>query len=236
MVQLDPDNVWPETPAAPASNGNFDTSVTGSRPLTASNGGLAPEWQWNHNPDDTKFAIESNGIQLQTATTTDDLYSARNTLTHRVLGPSSIGTAILDISSMVNGDRAGLSLLRDQSAYIGVVKDASGSLSFVMRSGITMEKENWTTTSVGTDQASVSLSQNRIWLRAQGDFRASPPGDKTAQFFYSLDGQTWKQLGSDWTMPNSWEFFQGIRWGVFNYATSALGGSVLLEDFTVDLL
>ncbi|KXS96352.1 hypothetical protein AC578_3089 [Pseudocercospora eumusae] len=228
-------NTWPATLPNPnvPTHQSLDTSVTGSRAFSKS-GSLAPEWQWNHNPDTTKWALEGSGVRLRTATITDDLHSARNTLTHRVLGPSSAGTAVLDVSQMAKGDRAGLSLLRDQSAYIGVVVNADGSKSVVMRSGITMVKTDWKTTSVGKDEATAPISTSRIWLRAQGDFRPAPSGSLKAQFLYSLDGLKWQQLGSDFTMPNGWEFFQGIRWGVFNYATTALGGSVLLQSFTVD--
>ncbi len=48
---------------------------------------LGPEWEWNHNPDNTRWSL-NKGLILKTATVTDDLCSARNTLTHRILGPS----------------------------------------------------------------------------------------------------------------------------------------------------
>jgi len=32
-------------------------------------------------------------------------------------------------------------------------------------------------------------------------------------------------------MNSSWEFFMGYRFGIFNFATSALGGSVVLKSF-----
>jgi hypothetical protein len=34
-------------------------------------------------------------------------------------------------------------------------------------------------------------------------------------------------------MNNSWEFFMGYRYGIFNYATSALGGAVTVKAFTL---
>ena len=48
---------------------------------------LGPQWEWNHNPDTTKYSV-NNGLRLSTATVTNDLYNARNTLTHRIQGPT----------------------------------------------------------------------------------------------------------------------------------------------------
>ena len=76
---------------------------------------LAPEWEWNHNPDNTKWSARGQ-LTLQTATVTNDLYRARNTLTRRILGPSSTATIVLDYSGMRDGDQAGLALFRDRSA------------------------------------------------------------------------------------------------------------------------
>jgi len=33
------------------------------------------------------------------------------------------------------------------------------------------------------------------------------------------------------TLNNSWEFFMGYRFGIFNYATQALGGAVTVRSF-----
>ena len=54
--------------------------LTGTDPLTS----LGPQWEWNHNPDTTKFSTGPGGLTLNTATITFDLYSARNTLSHRI--------------------------------------------------------------------------------------------------------------------------------------------------------
>src|SRR4029078_157088 len=89
-----------------------------------------PRWEWNHNPDTTKFSVGS-GLRLQAATVTNDLYSARNTLPHRIQGPSSTATIELDYSTMRDGDRAGLALLRQASAWIGIKRD-NGATRVVM--------------------------------------------------------------------------------------------------------
>jgi beta-xylosidase len=187
---------------------------------------LGPKWEWNHNPDNTKWSV-NNGLRLQTATVTNDLYSARNTLTHRIQGPSSTATIQLDYSSMRDGDRSGLAMLRDSSAWIGV-KRANGATRVVMTTGLAMDS-NWNTTSTGTEAAGAAVSGGRIWLRANADIR--PGTGRQARFSYSTDGVTFTPLGPAYTLNNAWQFFMGYRYAIFNHATQALGGSVTVSRF-----
>jgi beta-xylosidase len=187
---------------------------------------LNPEWEWNHNPDDSKWTSGS-GLVLQTATVTDDLYSARNTLTHRIRGPTSTATIALDYGNMKDGDRSGLVLLRDSSAWIGVKKD-SGAYRVSMVNGLTMSN-GWNTSGKGSEVAGATISGGKIWLRLSADIH--PGAGKTAKFSYSVDGTSFTSLGTPYVMGNSWEFFPGYRYGIFNYATNSLGGSVKVSSF-----
>ncbi|MFI5896088.1 family 43 glycosylhydrolase [Actinoplanes sp. NPDC051513] len=202
-------------------------SMTGSDSFTA--GTLGPQWEWNHNPDTSKFSV-GNGLRLSTATVTSDLYNARNTLTRRIQGPSSTATIQLDYAGMANGDRAGLAMLRDQSAWIGIRKD-NGATRVSMTSGLTMSTSGWTTTGTGAEQAGATVSGGRIWLRVSANIQ--PGSGRTATFSYSTDGSTFTSLGPAFTLNNDWQFFMGYRFGVFNYATTALGGSVTVNQFVV---
>lgn len=187
-----------------------------------------PAWEWNHNPDTSRFAV-SNGLTLSTATVTSNLYAARNTLTKRIHGPQGVGTVVINFTSMADGDRAGLSLLRQASAYIAIQRSGS-SYDLVMYNGLSMAKITWTTSSTGSQAATTPISQKRVWLRAAVDI--SPGSGKKGTFSYSLDGNTFVTFGSQLTLSNEWEFFMGYRYGMFNFATKALGGSVKAESFT----
>jgi beta-xylosidase len=90
---------------------------------------LGPEWEFNHNPDTSKFSLlgGTGGLRLKTATVTSDFYAARNTLTHRILSPKSSGTFLIDVSRLVDGDRAGAALFRDISTYIGIHKTGTNA-------------------------------------------------------------------------------------------------------------
>lgn len=219
-----------KTVAAPVGTDNFEGSL------------LSHEWEWNHNPDNTKWKLagSSGGLLLQTASVTNDLFSARNTLTHRILGPKSSGTFKLDISQMKDGDRAGAVLFRDVAAYIGIHKDAT-SVKLVMVNNLNLDS-NWKTISTGSVAATgpaLATDTTDIWLRVQADITPAFSGTsakRTATFWYSTDGSKFTQLGSDFTLSTTWQFFTGYRYGVFNHATKALGGQITAKSFTMQLV
>jgi beta-xylosidase len=225
-------------PVLQTSNGAWGTSYTAPlplRPLESHTGidyfngtSLGPQWEWNHNPDTSKFSVK-NGLTLSAATITNDLYKARNTLSHRILGPTSSGTIILDVGNMKDGDRAGFALLRDTSAWIGVRKEGT-ALKISMWSGLTMTS-TWATANTGSEVSSALVSGTRFWLRIYADIHAGT--GKQGYFYYSTDGKSFQKLGS-LTLNQAWNFFPGYRYAIFNYATKALGGSVLIESFKVD--
>ncbi|MEU8819700.1 RICIN domain-containing protein [Actinoplanes sp. NPDC048796] len=196
-------------------------------PDTFTDAALSHRWEWNHNPDTSKFAV-GNGLRLSTATVTNDLYNARNTLTHRIQGPTSTATIQLNYASMADGDRAGLAMLRDQSAWIGVRKD-NGVTRVSMTNGLSMSTSGWTTTGTGTEAAGATVSGGTIWLRATANIQ--PGSGRTATFSYSTNGSTFTPLGPAFVMNNDWQFFMGYRFGLFNYATRALGGAVTVNRF-----
>jgi beta-xylosidase len=190
---------------------------------------LGPQWEWNHNPDTSKFSV-NNGLTLSAATVTNDIYWARNTLTKRIHGPVGTGTLELDFTSMADGDRAGLSLFRDKSAWVGIARDGSTyRVQYV--TGLNLGTGNgWPTTGTGTVSAQQDISTKKVWLRIRADI--APGGSKQGTFFYSTDGNSFTQLGGAFAMNTDWQFFMGYRYGIFEYATKALGGSVKVVSFT----
>lgn len=168
---------------------------------------LGPQWEWNHNPDNSKWSID-NGLTLQAVSVTNDLYSAKNTLTHRIRGPKSSATIQFSTSSIKAGGRAGLALLRDSSAWIGIV-NIDGATHIGVTTGLKMDSD-WNTISTGDEIASVGFSGDQVWLRATADIQ---PTIATGQFAYSFDGVTFTDLGGDYSLNATWEFFMGYRYG-----------------------
>ncbi|KAB5580538.1 putative xylosidase/glycosyl hydrolase [Coniochaeta sp. 2T2.1] len=193
---------------------------------------LSPKWEWNHNPDPTKYSV-NNGVTLRRATVTDDIFSARNTLTHREHGSNPTATIELDIRVMADGDKAGLVALRDWTAYIAVTKSGN-TLTLQNVKGCTMAQGTgvWKTNSTGTVAGSATLAGDTTSVLLRGVMGATP-ATKSVSFSYSVDGgKTFKGLGSSFTLNTDWHWFQGQRWAVFNFATKALGGEVVLKSFT----
>ena len=130
---------------------------------------------------------------------------------------------------MKDGDLAGLALLRQSSAYVAIAKSA-GAARVVMVGGLAMDG-SWNTTSKGTEAASAAAPSTKIWLRLSVDVR--PGSGRQGRFSYSTDGTTFTPIGSPHTMDNTWQFFMGYRFAIFNFATASLGGSVSVKSFTL---
>lgn len=190
---------------------------------------LGPHWEWNHNPDETKYAVGDDGLTLSTATVTDDLYAARNTLTHRTYGEFPNGTVEVDFSGMADGDTFGLAAFRDRTAFIGVLRDGD---TYRLRTvhNLTQDEETWETVDAGAVETEAEIFDTRIWLRASLDARAS--GTREATFSYSFDGEEFTQFGGAYEMWTNWAYFMGYRFGIFNFATKELGGSIRVLSFT----
>ncbi|KAJ5960793.1 uncharacterized protein N7479_007943 [Penicillium vulpinum] len=223
-------NSWPKSVTVPlATVPQKSLSYTDSFSGTS----LSPQWEWNHNPNTNAYSV-NNKLILHTATVTNDLYHAQNTLTHRALGPSSAATIKLDISDMHSGDRAGLAIFRDLSAWVGIINNGDNKVVGVWTDlKMTIADGSWSTVDVGSLEASENIgSSGSIYLRAHGNF--SPTSDLAVQFSYSTNGHSFTNIGSVFTMGTKWEFFMGHRYGIFNFATKSLGGKVTVSSFTME--
>ncbi len=215
MVGLD--GKVPETLDIPAGESTIDGIVASDE----FNGkALKLAWQWNHNPDDRLWSLtERKGfLRLTTGRTDSEVTQARNTLTQRTFGPECTGTAVLDASGMKDGDRAGLIALMNRYGYVGV-KMENGQRSVVM---VTKEGAE------PTEEASVPLSTDRVFLRMECDFKGQAD---VARFAYSLDGKAFTPLGKPLHLRYDLVHFMGCRFGLFNYATKTPGGHADFDSF-----
>jgi beta-xylosidase len=180
-------------------------------------------WQWNHNPDNSLWSVKKrNGyLRLSTGRIDTSFLSARNTLTQRTIGPVCTGSTSLDVSNMKDGDFAGLCLLQKNYGIAGV-KITGSTRSIMMINASTGKPE---------EVQSVPLNQNIVYFKAECDFT-----DKKdiAHFFYSLDGKTWKPIGTQLKMAYTLPHFMGYRFGLFNYATKEIGGFADFNYFHIE--
>ena len=181
-------------------------------------------WQWNHNPDDSKWSLENGRLRLQSMPA-EQLMWARNSLTQRVIGPTSITTVELYLQGMKDGDVAGLGNVNVPCSWIGVSLPLSPSQgkgnSYLLRC---FEQAINDTVSVPVD-----LVDGKIWLRMVGNYDCD-----SAHYEYSLDGSLYHQLGRE--MPLSYQLisFQGSRHALFCFNhKNKKGGYAEFDNFTV---
>ncbi|KAL3455805.1 glycosyl hydrolase/xylanase [Aspergillus heterothallicus] len=209
-------------------------------------------WEWNHNPDNSKWSVKDGRLLLGTGTVTDNLYLATNTLTHRTIGPRSMATFCIDWTQLADGDRAGACIFRDKSAYIGIHKD-NGSARLVYVDDIIIEPFNipvgwsnghpvsldWMAKSNGTVREEAVLVESRVWLRIKADVRAAYSHGlelepRYTRLEYSFDGEKFVQLGPLFLLPNTADGYVGYRFALFSFATIALGGQLVVEDCEIE--
>ena len=78
-------------------------------------------------------------------------------------------------------------------------------------------------------KASVPLADDTVWLRVRADFTQRAD---FAEFDWSSDGKNWMPIGT--RVPVRFDytrFFMGTKFGLFAYATKALGGWVDIDSF-----
>ncbi len=192
------------------------TRMKGDRPLPL-------VWQWNHNPDNKDWSLDDRKgyLRITTGRIDTSFYLVKNVLSQRTIGPECTGSTLIDASKMKEGDFAGLVLLQKRYGQVGVqLKD--GVRAVVM---ISAESEK------PAEMQRIALLQNTVYLKAECNFR-----DKVdiAHFFYSLDGKSWKSIGSPLHMSYTLPHFIGYRFGLFNYSTKTSGGIVDFDFFHID--
>ncbi|TKW54917.1 hypothetical protein CTA1_502 [Colletotrichum tanaceti] len=95
-----------------------------------------------------------------------------------------------------------------------------------------------TASGCSVDLSGVADGTSDVYLRIVADLHPTfgVEADNPAQLVYSTDGENFTQLGPDYWCHNRWQYFLAFRFAVFNYATKALGGSILVKEFTLELV
>ena len=211
---------------------NYTRGIVCSDEFSSSKLGL--HWQWNHNPIDKAWSLtERPGfLRLKTNRVVPNLYLAPNTLTQRMEGPTCSGFVCLDLSKMKDGDRAGLTAFNGDSGVLTVKKNGKKLTLDMSEQKVSLTDREKAVTDVAEKVIeTVDLKQPKVWLRIDGDFQ--PKHGDAANFFYSLDGEQWTQIGTkNYRMSFDYRrFFMGTKFAIFNYATKKAGGYVDVDFF-----
>jgi len=226
----------PETVRA-LKAGESKTSIVNSDDFDDTKLGL--HWQWNHNPIDNAWSLtERPGfLRLKTSRVVPNIYLAPNSLTQRMMGPTSSASVCIDLSHLKDGDCAGFAAFNSDSGLLTVKKKGKRLVLEMSEQKVELTEREKAVTAVEEKLIeSVDLKQNKIWLRIDADFRPSTDnrfgGKDLATFYYSLDGEQWTKIGSDYKMAFDWRrFFMGSKFTLFCYATKKAGGYADFDYF-----
>lgn len=205
---------------------------------------LGLNWQWNHNPVDHAWSLtERPGyLRLKSSRIVPNLYLAPNTLTQRMEGPACSGYICMDLSKLKDGDCTGLSAFNGDSGVLTIKKKGKKLILEMSEQKVTLTEREKAVTNVEEKLIEtvdltqlVNAKQPMIWLRLDGEFRPNGRrgGHDAANFFYSLDGVQWTQVGTrNYRMIFDYRrFFMGTKFGIFYYATQKTGGYVDVDYF-----
>ncbi len=204
--------------------------------FTDSSGAVKLQWQWNHMPDPTLYQVSSEHYRIQTGKLSTNVTQAVNTLTQRLMLPTSSAEVTLDASELKDGDFAGLCAFQSCYAWIGVTRE-KGQLYIVM-----MERnrddipQNMTDKDLlpGNETARVPLESSQVALRMDADF--SDMKDEV-WFSYRHPGDSsdaWKPFGKPHSLYFTLDHFCGCRVGLFLYSTLSTGGSCTFSQFSME--
>lgn len=185
-------------------------------------GTLPLVWQWNHNPVNKNWSLEERPgfLRLKADRLDENVLGTRNTLTQRTIGPKSHVVTKLDISSLQDGDVAGLLLLQNEYGYVAV-KQVEGKKYILMASGKDGEE---------TIEEEIPIENQAVYFKASCDFENKID---ESEFFFSLNGDDWILIGSKLHMKYTLPHFMGFRYGLFYYATQSIGGHADFDFFRI---
>ena len=218
----------------PYRSGMPQTAIVKSDDFNANKLGL--HWQWNHNPADEAWSLtERPGyLRLKTSRVVPNLYLAPNTLTQRMEGPTCSGSVSIDITHLRDGDCAGLTAFNGDAGVLTVKKQGKKLVLEMSEQSVSLTDREKAVTNVEEKvMETVALNPKLTWiyLKVTGDFQ--PGHNDAANFFYSLDGNDWTQIGTKnyRCVFDYRRFFMGSKFAIFNYATKKAGGYVDIDMF-----
>jgi len=191
---------------------------------------LGLQWQWNHNPDDSKWSLTQRpGYMRLRATQAGGIWTARNTLTQKAQGPRARAVVKLDTGGIKPGDICGLGTFGKYNAQLSVVGGAKGARALRMQ--LTESTTDGPRTEIRVP--SVPIESRTLWLRTDMDFDTSQ--GRTA---YSLDNRRWTDVGGTFPLAFDWRTgtFQGQQIALSCYNAAPTGGYLDIDSFTLSPL
>ncbi len=174
---------------------------------------LGVQWQFNHNPDNTRWSLtERPGFLRLHPSGATNFWYARNTLIQKGQGPWSGAEVKFDLSNLQSGDACGIGALGKSNGTIAVTCNSLGNYTLSENQIVSLDstKTNLSTTTL----AAVPYTNTTIFLRLGMDFI-----NNSGAVLYSADGLNWTQLGVKFNIAYDWltGTFQGEQFAMFCY-------------------
>ena len=185
---------------------------------------LGMQWQFNHLPDNSKWALEDGELKFNTMYA-PSFWNARNSLTQRIVGLESEISVKMDITGMQTGDVAGLAHLIYPYGWIGVEKTGKATW-------LKMINQMTYPVVAAVDSIKLSSKISSVLLKSYIDI-----DNGKASFAYSIDnGKTFKNFGNTVTLHFQLYTFQGSRITLFAYNNQNEngGGYAKFDNFIVE--
>lgn len=196
-------------------------------------------WQWNHNPDNDNWSVTENPgyYRIRNGRTCNNVWFARNSLTQRTVGPECTSETAIVTSGMKPGDYAGLVAVGSAYGMVGVKCDENGDRYIFQGNGLSDNGNARPTNNDGITENAVAdkiEGDTPVYLKVEYKFNTGNTRADNANFYYSLDGQSWTKIGKELKISFSTSTtFMGTRTWLTNYATSEAGGYVDFDYYKV---
>jgi hypothetical protein len=189
-------------PTLPAASDQFDE-------LTPK-----PEWEWNYQPRPGMWSLTEHPGTLRMRAfpplTPGDFHTIPNILTQRSFRTSQNHVTVkLDLSGMVDGQEAGIAHFAKRWCTLSLVqKGKTRTLRY--------EHDNFSVTGP-------AVKGNTVYFRSEWNFHGR------SQFYYSIDGHSYKAFGDPYQL--SWGSYRGDRIGIFTSNRKRVDGYIDIESF-----
>jgi len=178
---------------------------------------LGPQWQWNHNPRDSRCSLtERRGwLRLRADVPANDggFWNASNTISQRLMGTGKGAVTVkVDISGMKPGQQAGFCHHSGQFILLGIRVDDDGRKKMIFNKN-------------GKVTEGPAIGKDVIYYRTQND-------GNQAFYEYSLDGERFERFGE----PFRLEFgrWRGDRLGFYCWNDKRPTGHIDIDCFHYD--
>lgn len=177
---------------------------------------LGVQWQWHANPKEEWYSLSENpgSLRLYAArnpTQMGNLWRVPNLLLQKFPAPSFTVDTLVTMTPDMEGEKAGLVIMGREWGYLALTKTGTG-IELGMYTGTYFQGNDKT-----EKQDSVALTKNKCYLRVSVDENAM------YQFFYSLEGKTYRPIGPSFkSTPGTWI---GAKVGLFALNPNIAAGS-----------